>query len=94
MTVGILDLQIQIAGCKSLKEKRSHIRPMIHRIRREFNVSIAETDLQDKWDDCCLTVSAAGNDPRFIQKILNQVEIYISHNYPDLEIIHNRIEII
>jgi uncharacterized protein len=94
MSVGLLILQIQISGCKSLKEKRSHLKPLIHRIHREFNVSIAETDNQDKWNDCILTVSAVSNNAKFNQIVLNQVINFVIQKYPDLEVINQSIEMI
>jgi uncharacterized protein YlxP (DUF503 family) len=41
MSIGILTLEIQLPGCKSLKEKRSRLKPLIARLHREFNVSVA-----------------------------------------------------
>jgi uncharacterized protein len=67
---------------------------MIHRIHREFNVSIAETDHQDKWNDSILTVSVVSNDIRFNQIVLNQVINFVIRNFPDLEVINHSIEII
>ena len=94
MVVGILSLHIYVHSCSSLKEKRSRIKPLIHRIHREFNVSIAETDYQDKWTECILSVTSASNDIKITREVLNQVVDFIEHNFRDLEIIDNSIEIL
>ncbi|MCH7481016.1 MAG: DUF503 family protein, partial [Chloroflexi bacterium] len=39
MVVGILKLHIHLAGCSSLKEKRGRLKPLLTRLRREFNIS-------------------------------------------------------
>ena len=41
-----LSLHLHLPGCASLKEKRGRIKPLMARLRREFNLSVAEMDLQ------------------------------------------------
>ena len=50
-----LTIHLRLPGCASLKEKRGHIKPLLNRLHREFNVSVAEMDLQDS----CLNLSSA-----------------------------------
>ena len=47
MSLGLLTIHIHIPGCASLKEKRRRLKPLITRLHREFNISVAEIDLQD-----------------------------------------------
>ena len=44
--VAILTIHLHLPGCASLKEKRELIKPLMVRLRREFNISVAEMDLQ------------------------------------------------
>ena len=46
-----LTIHLHLPTCGSLKEKRGRIKPLIARLHREFNVSVAEMDLQDKWQE-------------------------------------------
>ena len=46
-----LTIHLHLPACASLKEKRGRIKPLMARLRREFNVSVAEMDLQDKWTE-------------------------------------------
>jgi uncharacterized protein YlxP (DUF503 family) len=94
MAVGILTIHLFIPGCASLKEKRSHLKPFLHRVHLEFNVSIAETDYQDKWTESMITVTNVSNDSKINQAELNHVINYIKNNFHDLEIIRDSIEII
>ena len=43
-----LTIHLHLPACSSLKEKRGRIKPLMARLHREFNVSVAEMDLQDK----------------------------------------------
>lgn len=45
----------------SLKEKRKTIHSIIARIRKRYNISIAEVDYQDLWQRSCLGLAAVCN---------------------------------
>ena len=62
--LGLLTLHLHFPGCASLKEKRGRIKPLIARLHREFNVSVAEMDLQDKWQESVIGCAMIGNDPQ------------------------------
>ena len=94
MPVGLLTLHMQIPGCASLKEKRSHIKPLLARLHREFNVSTAEMGLQDVWDETLITCAWVGNDPVHIQRSLQTIIGWLGQNWPDLDLINDQIEII
>ncbi len=92
MPISILTLHLHIPHCSSLKEKRSHIRPILARLHREFNVAAAEMDLQDVWQDAivgCVTIS---NDAILNRKLLQQALDFTARTWPDVEIIQHAIE--
>ncbi len=94
MRVGILRLYIEFPGCKSLKEKRSRLKPLLARLRREFNISVAEVERQDTWDQavvCCALVSSAeGQTQRALQAVIDWIENY----WPDVSLIDDQVEIL
>ncbi len=94
MSVGILTLQIKIPGCKSLKEKRSRIKPLIARLHREFNVSVSELDLQDQWDEATLGCAHISNDHQHSHNALQAIVHWLEHNWPDVMLVDDQIEII
>lgn len=47
MIVAVSVFEIHIPSCRSLKQKRRVIKPLIERIHRMFRVSIVETDYHD-----------------------------------------------
>jgi len=94
MAVGILTLDIQLSGSLTLKEKRSRLKPLLHRIRREFNVSIAETGYLDKRTEAIITAAMVSNDSKYIQTMLNHLIGFIKINYSNLEIVSDSIQFI
>jgi uncharacterized protein YlxP (DUF503 family) len=94
MAIGLLTLHILLPVCKSLKEKRSQIKPLLARLHKEFNISVAEVDRQDMWREAVIACVLVSNESRFAQKALNQVLDYTQNNWPEIEIVQHRIEII
>jgi hypothetical protein len=94
MSVGILTLQVQLPGCKSLKEKRSRLKPLIARIHKEFNVSAAELAQQDDWDSATIGCALISNNSQQIFSFLQSIVHWLSKNWPDIELVDDRIEII
>jgi len=94
MAIGILTIQIQLPGCKSLKEKRSRIKPLMARLHKEFNISVAELSQQDVWDEDTLGCAIISNDHRFSQSSLQSVIHWLNKNWPDVTLVDDHIEII
>jgi uncharacterized protein YlxP (DUF503 family) len=46
--------------CTSLKEKRKYVQSIVARIRKRFNISMAEVAYQDLWQRTILGFSAIG----------------------------------
>ena len=94
MHVGILTLHIHLPGCKSLKEKRSRIKPLLARLHKEFNVSTAELDFQDTWQDSVLGCAIIGSDSGQVQRSLQAISRWIESDWRDVSLVDDRIELI
>ena len=94
MTVGILHLRIHLPGCASLKEKRSRLKPLLSRLHREFNVSVAEVDYQDVWQDAGIACALVSNDHAHTQRSLQRVVHWIENSWPDITLMDEQIEIL
>jgi uncharacterized protein len=94
MKIGVLILELQIPGCTSLKEKRSRLKPLLSRLHREFNISAAEVDRQDAWQAAVIACAIVSNDAAHSQRVLQQVVDWLERDWPDVEIVENKIEII
>lgn len=92
MVVGTLIIELYLHDNRSLKGKRKVVKSMVDRVKNKFNVAIAETGSNDKWQKIELGVGAVGNDGRHIDSSLNNVLSFIESLYL-AEIIDARIEI-
>ena len=89
-----LTIHLHIPACASLKEKRGHIKPLMARLHREFNVSVAEMDLQDTWQEAVITCAMVGNERGHRESALQNVAIWVEGNWAVGDVIEQRIEII
>ena len=89
-----LTIHLHLPLCASLKDKRGRIKPLTSRLHREFNVSVAEMDLHDKWDESIVVCAMVGNDHAFLQSALQNVAKWGESNWPDGDVWDTKIEIV
>lgn len=77
MIVGLLTLELLLEESNSLKEKRRIVRSLYDRIRRKFNVSVAEVDYHDIWRRAALGVACVSTDTRQVNKVLSTVVAFV-----------------
>lgn len=92
--IGLLTLHLRLPGCASLKEKRGRLQPFLHRLRREFNLSVAEMDLQDKWTEAVIACGMIGNDGAHLQAALETVRKWAETHWTDGDVLDTKIEMI
>ena len=91
-SVSLATLELTLPGIKSLKEKRSILRPLILQLRREFNVSASEVARMDDWDAAVICAVTVSNDGRVNQQVLAKLVNFISSHFPDVEVMTFSIE--
>jgi uncharacterized protein YlxP (DUF503 family) len=92
--IATLTIHLHLPACSSLKEKRGRIKPLISRLHREFNISVAEMDLQDQWQQAVILCAMAGNDQAHLQSALQNVAKWVEAHWTDGDIINQKIEVI
>ncbi len=94
MAIGVLTLDIHLPACTSLKEKRSRLKPLLARLHREFNISVAEVDRQDAWQEAVIACALVSNDNGHTQRSLQAIVHWIEQNWPDVDLMNDQIEIL
>lgn len=79
-SIGYLVLELQVPQSQSLKDKRAISQRIRARLRSKFNVSVAELRPLDKWQTLFIGVALIGDDPVFLQKVLDEVVDLVSGN--------------
>ena len=93
-TVGLLTLEIYIPGITSLKEKRGIVKPLVARLRHEFNVSVAEAEDQDQLGHTVLAVAAVSPSADYVHGLLTHIAECVAEWRLDAELVDYTIEML
>lgn len=92
--VGLCTFDLYLPGVASLKEKRSIIKPLLKRLRDQFNISASEVDYQDVHQSARIAVVLVTNDGRHAQQSLDNIIKWIETHFPDAPITRQEVEIL
>ncbi|HUF00662.1 MAG TPA: DUF503 domain-containing protein [Anaerolineales bacterium] len=92
--IATLTIHLHLPACASLKEKRGRIKPLIARLQREFNVSVAEMGLQDMWQETVIVCAMVGNERGYLESALQTVAKWVEGHWTNGDVIEQRVEII
>lgn len=73
MVVGTASVELLLYGVYSLKEKRAIVRRVVHRLRNEFSVSVAEVASLDEHAKATIGIAVVTNDGRLANSLLDQM---------------------
>lgn len=89
MFVGSLELDLLLGDVRSLKEKRSLVRPVVAELRRRFDVSAAETGHLDLHRRALVGVAVVAADRSHCVEILDACERLVAGR-PEMELLSAR----
>jgi uncharacterized protein YlxP (DUF503 family) len=94
MAVGLLTLELYLPLNDSLKGKRGILKPLIARLRRDFNVSVCEADAQDVWTRAVLEVACVSGTRALAHRQLQLVAKRVEEWRMDAQLIDYHIEML
>jgi uncharacterized protein len=74
VVIGLAVWELHLHGCHSLKEKRTVLKSLKDRLHRQFNLSVAETDLQDAHQRAELAACVVSTDRRHADSVLTSAD--------------------
>ncbi len=93
MTVGILRIILRIPQSHSLKDKRRILLRLKDKIKRKYNVSLAEINDKDKWQKAILAIAHIGDARTQVDRGLAKVVDFIS-SFDNIEIVDYEMELV
>jgi uncharacterized protein YlxP (DUF503 family) len=85
---------LYLPGSSSLKGKRSLLKPLLSRLRREFNLAAAEVGGNDAWQSAVVAVVTVANDPAHVQRALSRAPRWIEAHHPEVQVVDWEIEVL
>jgi uncharacterized protein len=89
MWVGAIEFDLRLGDVRSLKEKRSVVRPLIAEVRRKFMISVAEVDHLELYRRAGLGVALVSPDRAHLVEVLDAVERLVAYR-PEMELLSAR----
>jgi uncharacterized protein YlxP (DUF503 family) len=94
MIVGLCTLSLALPAVHSLKEKRGVLKPLIAQLRKEFNVSVAEVEEQDRWQAAAIGLAVVGSDGANLHGTLESIVRWVERTQPHLYVANWEIEVL
>jgi uncharacterized protein YlxP (DUF503 family) len=93
-SVGLLTVEIYVPGITSLKEKRGVVKSLLARLRKDFNVSVAEVEDQDQLGHSVIAVAAVSPSADYVHGLLERIAESIAAWRLDAELVDYQIELL
>jgi len=94
VAIGHLTLELYLPLTASLKEKRGIVKPLIARLRRDYNVSVCEADGQDVLSRAVLEVVCVSQNGALAYRQLEKIAMRVENWRLDAELIDYFIEMV
>jgi len=94
MVIGACTVELHLPGNGSLKGKRRVLKPILARLRREFNLATAEVAHQDVWQSAQVALVTVANDPGRVHAVLEQAVRWIETYHPEVQVVDWEIEVL
>ncbi len=92
--IGLCTVELEIPESFSLKDKRSVLKSMLARLRREHDLAAAEIDLLDERQAAVIAFATVSNSSRLLDQTLRTALSWIERTFPQVEVISEQIEIL
>lgn len=94
MVIGACTIRLHLPGNGSLKGKRSILKPLLTRLRREFEIAAAEVGENDAWQSAEIALAAVANDSSHAHAVLERAVHWIEVYHPEVQVVDWEIEIL
>src|SRR5579862_2120724 len=74
MPIAFLTLDLRIEAAQSLKDKRQVVRSLKDRLRVHFNVSVAELDASNIWNQATIGVASISDSRDYLDGLMRNIE--------------------
>ena len=94
MVIAICTIELEIPMATSLKDKRQVIKSVSARLRREFNVAVAEVGQQNAWRVAIIAAVTVSSDQKYAHGLLTRVVQWVENSRLDCELVDYQIEFV
>lgn len=89
MFAAVVEFELFLPDCHTLKQKRAVLRPVLDGLQRRHHVAAAEVGMQDKWQRADIAAATVAGTHSHVQDVLDAVERFV-WSFPELEVLAER----
>ena len=86
MHAAALEFDLHIPDSRSLKAKRSVVKPLVEGLQRRYRVAAAEVGYQQQWQRSEIAVAAVAATAGHVGDILDEVERFV-WSHPEIQVL-------
>ena len=94
MVIGVAVVRIHIPQSRSLKDKRSVVKPLLARVQQQLQIAAAEVEELDKLQLGVLGFACVSNDPAHADRMLAKAVSLVGARLDGAELLDYETEII
>lgn len=87
MHVAAMQIHLYLRECRSLKAKRSVVKPLLEGLRRRYRVAVSEVGHQDDRQRASIGVAAVAPTHAHLSDVLDEVERFV-WSFPEAEVLN------
>ncbi len=73
MVIGVCQLTYHFPDVNNLKQKRNRVNSIKEKLKKKYNISIAEVDYMNLWQKVLFGISMVSNNKILIEKIFSSL---------------------
>jgi uncharacterized protein YlxP (DUF503 family) len=93
MIIGVCTVELFISESRSLKDKRQMLHSLKERLRARFNLSVAEVDGQDLWQNAVLGMACVANESGHVNQVLDEA-LNMIRGITTVEVVRTKLELL
>ena len=93
MIIGVCVIDLYLPGVASLKEKRRWLKPLLAKLRQQFQLATAEIDHHDTWQSSRIAIVTVANDTKHVYSVLEHAVHWIEDEYRGVQLIDWQLEL-
>jgi uncharacterized protein len=86
MFVLCLRVQLHLPVCRSLKDRRQVVKPIVEGARQRFRVSVAEVGRLDRWQWAEIGFAVVSGEHHHAVTVIDEVERFV-WSFPEVEVV-------
>lgn len=86
MHAAAMRVDLYLRECRSLKDKRAVVKPIVDGLRRRHHLSVAEVGHQNSWQRATIGVAAVAPTHAHLTDVLNSAERFV-WSFPEVDVL-------